>query len=396
MRRVLAASLAMCLSGALPASASDDITVMTYNQYLGADFTPLAAPPDGDFSAALVSILEQIAATDFVARAERQAAEIARRRPHVVALQEVWDLSCTGDACQDPLIADAFVDYLDATLDALAARGAGYEVAATVENLDLSSIQLGPFPPGLPFFIDPDTSGTLIAIDRDVILARSDITAVEADLNCALPSEQGCNYQAALPVEVTTPLGDVLVNFERGFVGVDATVGSTQFRFVNTHLEIREPPVPRDIQCAQAAELLATLEAATPFGPAIVVGDFNSSPEDEPVDAALDPPPCGTEVIPPYMQFVAAGYSDVWKLRPGRVPGFTCCQDPDLLNRRSKLDERIDLIFTAEEPARVRQVRVVGDRAADKTRPPPPRLWPSDHAGAVATLRFEALLAASE
>jgi endonuclease/exonuclease/phosphatase family metal-dependent hydrolase len=181
------------------------------------------------------------------------------------------------------------------------------------------------------------------------------------------------------------------VSFERGYVAVDATLGARTYRFVNTHLEIREP-VPRQFQCAQAAELIATLEAATPPGVAlIVVGDLNSSPEDEPVIGPLPlPPPCSPDaVLPPYMQLVDAGYNDVWRLRPGARRGFTCCQEPDLLNRRSLLDERIDFIFASKKPARVKQARVVGASIFDKTRPPGPRLWPSDHGGVVATLQFK-------
>jgi exonuclease III len=130
----------------------------------------------------------------------------------------------------------------------------------------------------------------------------------------------------------------------------------------------------------------------------IVVGDLNSSPGDEPVSGnplLSLPEPCSpTEVVPPYRQLVGAGYTDVWTLRHPPDPGFTCCQAPDLLNRRSTLDERIDFIFSAEEPEKVRQARVVGDRVSDKIPPPGPRLWPSDHGGVVATLQFERMLAA--
>jgi endonuclease/exonuclease/phosphatase family metal-dependent hydrolase len=188
------------------------------------------------------------------------------------------------------------------------------------------------------------------------------------------------------------------VSFERGFVGVEATVGSKNYLFVNTHLEIREP-IPREFQCAQAAELIATLQAtALPGVFSIVVGDLNSSPGDEPVSGnplLSLPEPCSpTEVVPPYRQLVGAGYPDAWTLRRPADPGFTCCQAPDLLNRRSTLDERIDFIFSAEEPEKVRQARVVGARVSDKTLPPGPRLWPSDHGGVVATLQFERMLAA--
>jgi endonuclease/exonuclease/phosphatase family metal-dependent hydrolase len=159
----------------------------------------------------------------------------------------------------------------------------------------------------------------------------------------------------------------------------------------STHLEIHEPapgiPQSRFFQAAQAAQLIATLDLTTPPGLSlIVVGDINSSPEHEPV----------LGIVPPYMQFVEAGYTDVWTLRPGAVAGFTCCQDVDLLNKRSKLSERIDMIFSLEPPSSVRQARVVGDRASDKTPPPGPRLWPSDHAGVVAGLRFADTFAAAE
>jgi hypothetical protein len=207
---VLVASLAVSLFGALPAFARDDIKVMTLNQYFGADFASLLAPPGGDFNAALVAILEQIVATDFPARVERQAREIARQEPHLVGLQEVLDLSCAdldssdGKGCEHPAIADAFVDHLDETLAALAARGAHYVDVAVVNNLNLSSIQIPLFPPGLPFVID-GVPAFLVAIDRDVILARQDVAAAPVDFGCARPSEDGCNYEVVLGAEVPIP-----------------------------------------------------------------------------------------------------------------------------------------------------------------------------------------------
>ena len=265
MKPVLVASLVVSLCGALPAVASDDIKVMTLNQYLGGDLGSLIAPAGGDFNAALVALLEQIAATDFPARVERQAREIARRKPHLVGLQEVLDLSCAdldsadGEGCENPAIADAFLDYLEETLQALAAQGADYVDVAVVNNLDLSSIQIPLFPPGLPFFID-GVPAFLVAVDRDVILARTDVPATPVDFGCAKSSEDGCNYQVVLGAEVPIPPDPIQVSFERGFVAVDATVDFKSYRFVNTHLEIREP-VPRQFQCEQAAELIETLEA---------------------------------------------------------------------------------------------------------------------------------------
>jgi|SRR5215813_11539716 len=63
---------------------------------------------------------------------------------------------------------------------------------------------------------------------------------------------------------------------------------------------------------------------------------------------------------------------------PENAPGWTCCQAADLRNHQSELSERIDFIFTDFPPRQV-QARLVGNRAADKTRRH--RLWLSDHAG---------------
>ena len=96
---------------------------------------------------------------------------------------------------------------------------------------------------------------------------------------------------------------------------------------------------------------------------------------------------------PPYIQAVDAGYVDAWSFRPGKhkprkenPKGFTCCQDEDLLNKKSDLYERIDLIFTSEPPKKVK-AKVVDKGKKDKT---PSGLWPSDHAGVVADIKFEA------
>jgi hypothetical protein len=63
--------------------------------------------------------------------------------------------------------------------------------------------------------------------------------------------------------------------------------------------------------------------------------------------------------------------------------GFTCCQDSTLLNQKSLLDERIDLIF-ARDIALQRVVTRTGlDKPGQKTAS---GLWPSDHAAVFASL----------
>ena len=99
-------------------------------------------------------------AANFPARAQRQAELIARRLPDLVGLQEVWDLTCVDEApagagCDHPSIAGAFVDHLEATLDALDALGVDYEPVAFVRNLDTTTATLEGAPlGGIPFVID--------------------------------------------------------------------------------------------------------------------------------------------------------------------------------------------------------------------------------------------------
>ncbi|MEC4748896.1 hypothetical protein U2W12_10550 [Methylomicrobium sp. Wu6] len=111
----------------------------------------------------------------------------------------------------------------------------------------------------------------------------------------------------------------------------------------------------------------------------LLLGDMNSSP------AQGDPTP---EIITPYKQFTAAQYVDIWDLRPGNVPGYTCCQDENLQNRKPSLEERIDMIFAVDDPENTKKIRVIGDNASTKTDPGHGFLWFSDHASVSATLQF--------
>ena len=116
------------------AGLRDTVKVMTRNQYLGADLSPLLlAKTKEDVIAAVMTALEQIAANAFPLRARRLAAEVALTRPDLIGLQEVYNFTLEGSNFGPP-----FVDHLTETLEALAAKGQNYEVAATVENLDIT------------------------------------------------------------------------------------------------------------------------------------------------------------------------------------------------------------------------------------------------------------------
>ena len=376
-------------------AAAPDIDVMTQNQYIGADLAPVLVAAAADpfdpaaFNAAVVEALGKIAAGRPAQRAKALAAEIMKRNPDVVGLQELYKLECQphpaapaapGMGCDDPGIRDAFRDRLQDTEAALQGE---YVAAGKVTNL-----QLG----GIPFTVNGYPAVLAIA-DRDAILVRQDLTASWVDFAalgaCAKPADQGCNFLTA-PPPVDTPLGPIAI--ERGFLAIDVTVRDRPYRVFNTHLEQRllVPSLPetRLLQVGQALELagvaVGTWDGARNL---IVVGDINSDPRD--VIPPTPPFPGGTPT--PYMIFtVLYGFTDAWTLRPARGDGLTCCQAEDLANRRTELYERVDMIFSLPLPAKVLNMRLLGSTMGEKTRPPGNSgLWPSDHAALAARLRFD-------
>ncbi len=409
MKFVFSMTLALALLASAPALAKKGggkskgakIDVMTQNQYLGADLNPIiAAPGEIEFNEALIVALQDIAANDYPARAEKLAELIADRLPELVGLQEMFRFECfdidprDGDQCDEPSIANAFNDHLQLTLDELVELDEIYVDVATVNNLDLTFTLPGLPTAGLP--VDLDFNGvpdiTVTVLDRDVILAREDVDAMPVAFPCARPSIDGCNYTVV--ASANSPIGPISI--ERGFVGVDANVGGKDYRFVNTHLEVQRPDgtdASSIVQALQAAQLIQTVGPTTPPNVSlIVVGDINSSSEDpiipNPTQPNPFPPPFDQLIIPPYAQFAGSGYTDVWDLRPGNQPGYTCCQLEDLSNHQSILDERIDVIFSIEVPNKVKKARVLGAKVSDKTSPPGQGLWPSDHGSVAAELEF--------
>ncbi|HXF96676.1 MAG TPA: endonuclease/exonuclease/phosphatase family protein [Gemmatimonadales bacterium] len=339
-----------------PAEAARSLTVVTRNVYLGADLDPLiAAPPE------LVPVLAaqkfaEIQATNFAERAGALADEIAAATPHVVGLQEVelYRVQSPGDAAfgGNTPAATVAIDFLQLLTDAIAARGLDYVVAVVQENLDAEVPALTGIGPGGPQFDD------IRLTDRDVILVRGDV-------DFAAP--RGANFTVNLPVTI----GGRAVFILRGWTSVRLEVAGHRFDVFNAHLETQVAP---PVQEAQARELLA-IAAADPL-PDILLGDFNS-------DAS------GTQTAT-YAILTGAGFRDAWLEVHPAGDGLTCCQAPDLRNPESQLDQRIDLVLVG--PGwKVRNgslvggvhAAVVGDEPEDRT---PSGLWPSDHAGVVATL----------
>jgi endonuclease/exonuclease/phosphatase family metal-dependent hydrolase len=388
------------------------VKVMTRNLYLGADIFPVIQVGLEDPSlipAAVSRVYHTVLYTNFEARAEAIADEIARKKPHVVGLQEVSTyykqtpgdflvvdqiLGMVPNPDQTPAT-EVFIDFYAVLDAALRDRGLRYK-AFTVTNAEVE----------LPM-ADSDEDGNLIfsdlrLVDHDVILVRRGIPAWEVLAD---------NYEYNLGVDLS--LGSV--EFTRGFVIVDAIIKGRIFRFVNTHLEVRDDPdsIARFYQSAQMYELLGTLDYLEdqPFlgnRPIIMLGDFNSSEDDVPGETEYtdeDGNVIPLEYIPPYMQAIHAGYLDAWLEQKTYDEGFTSGFQEWIDDPADTLDTRIDLIFLDPAYLAIEKVKckVVGDDPSvmvpnplgDALWPPDmiPKpsgdfLWPSDHAGVFAKIKF--------
>ena len=320
-------------------------TLMTWNIYQGADLSPLFnATTPSEFVTAVGSAYNRIQATNFGERADSIADEIQKTRPDLIGLQEVILLrtQIPSDGPATPAT-NITLDYLQILIDTLAERGLIYEPIVVQYGTDIEV-------PGL-------ISTGLVDIrltDRDVILVRAD------NKDFTLSNIQGAQFAAKLPL--TTLFGPISI--PHSWVSVDVTFDKgDKARIVSTHLE----PLSPIIQGLQADELLNG--PGNTHLPVVFIGDFNSNAD-------------GTGT-PTYTKLIDAGFIDAWTIK-GKGNGFTCCQADDLLNQDSSLTERTDLMMFRGD-FKVKDIELVGNSQNDRTIS---GLWPSDHAGIVATLKL--------
>ena len=394
-RRIVSVLCAFLFAGFSQAALADEgigqdgvaghLKVMTQNLYVGADLFQIIEGEPEDVPGIVAGIFGEIQATNFWERAEAIADQVAKQRPHLIGLQEVSLIrtQCPDDIVLPPNIltpnaTDVYADYLQILIDALAARGLYYEIAATVIDLDaelpvanLDLLESCPYP-----LFDARLT------DRDVVLRRSDVEVTSS-------YSDNYTYNLAVP----TAAGPIV--FYRGYNIVEAVVNKRNYRFVNTHLEVNENPAAIFFQALHADELtqiLAAIAGGVSDEVLVVVGDFNSDPDDGLVVDCLLPPDFTTlgSCATSHTLMTSAGYIDTWTVRNGAPhDGYTCCQDTLLTNDDSELDARFDYIWVhepfggAEGPAFLRgvHVTVVGEEQRDRTAS---WLWPSDHAGVVA------------
>lgn len=288
--RAAALALVACMAVFAAAQQAPTIKIMTQNMDAGTDLGfALFGLGQPDPRPYVDLTLMEVDASDIPARATYLAAEIADQKPHIVALQEVT-LWRTG-----PTIETATTvryDQLELLTTALQSLGAHYRVVAvnTLSDIALPTTADGP--------------GALRITDRDVLLARSDLSPAELQLS----DVQTHIYAASLTVGVFTS--------RRGFISALARVKNQVFRIADTHLENQFPGMPATaiIQNLQATELLAAMRHWPQ--PVILAGDFNA----DAIYGINGPGPDNTGTV----AFIeAAGYTDTWAAANSASSGAT-------------------------------------------------------------------------
>jgi len=328
------------------ASGHLDVTVMTLNVYFGVDLGPVFAAKDlPELVETVAKIWTRVEATDIPARATSIAHEIAAAEPDLVGLQEValWSAGMPGAM-------SAKFDFLLFILEALRKEGVFYVPISIRKDLD----QSGPLDMQGNFARFEDRHAVLMRIAP--LLTRVRPYNIQAETFSTL-------FAAASPFAGS-------FSVPRSGIAVDAIFGDRKFRFIETHLESLDTAV----QVAQGRELIAAL--ANTSVPIVMVGDFNSNANRHP-----DAP----DNTPTYPELIAAGFRDAWAAVNHDDPGNTCCHAADLRNPVSELDRRLDLILT-RGPITPVSARLVLVEPAART---PSGVWPTDHAGVLANLRFQ-------
>jgi hypothetical protein len=321
--------------------------VMTYNVNEGTDFQQVVgATTLPEFLIGVGQILTQVQGTNPPERMQAVAREILATQPELLSLQEV-DQWYSGTF--DPLTGTCGTmtlqyDMLQELLGGLAAQGGHYEVAVQVTEYA--------FPP-TPGLIPPSNYICVSVIDYNVILARTDLPSWI--FRWSNPQSGQFVSEVVLP----TPVGQVPL--PRSWASVDAEFFGHSFLYIDTHLESFDATV-RELQ---GGELRA--DPANSSLPVIIAMDSNAQAFPQPQDAT-------------YVDFMSAGYNDVWSEIHPRRAGLTCCQDEADNNPVSQLYQRIDLVLTHGSVSPWGALLI----GADKKSRLPDGLWPSDHAALAA------------
>ena len=362
--------LLVVVSGLAPsADAKGDrhkVRVMTRNLDLGADLAPVTRVSNfNELKDAAGVALNEVDENNFPTRARGLAAEILKRRPDLVGLQEVplyRDAPCS-DPFFPPQATHVRYDYLRLLMGRLNKGGKRYRVAITHTLTDFEA------PANTDGSSDHSCDINARYTDRDAILVRRGVKTTHA---------QAGTFSTLLVAR----LSGLDIPQLRGWTRVDAKVkGVPTFRFVNTHLEafdnqrLNHTNQGTDVKNgrvreAQAKELFRRGGPARGKLPVILAGDLNSD-----LRTSLKP---GDGKA--YKALLGAGFRERSTSDP-----LSCCLQGDNLTvggggRLEDFDHKVDHVMT-DRPKRVKLVR-----SGVSGRRPHHGFWDSDHAGLLSVL----------
>lgn len=345
---ILTAILSLNAPTALADNRDRTVRVVTYNMYIGTDFSDIfQAQNSTELVTEVAEAYSDVVASNVSERAAEIADQIQASDPILVGLQEValWRVGAPFDPAPAETIS---IDQLQLLMTALNDRGLHYAPIAIQTNLDAE----------LPAVFGPTVAFDVRFTDRVVILARTDLNISKFKLE----GTQTGTFTTLLPVQTGT-IGTITI--PRGWASADVKMRGKQYRFVTTHLESFYEPV----QYAQAFEVLQG--PANTNKPVILTGDFNS-------DAAAG----GNS----YQLIVSGGFADVWSTTRPLEAGYTWPLSAESPATILNPTQRLDLMLTRGNLI-ISHSDILGEHpTADLTLSGE---RPSDHAGVSATLVLE-------
>lgn len=352
-RRSLLGGTALAAVGAAPTAAADGrgLVVMTRNLYVGVDLFRLARAEDlDDLRTIAGELFEDARDHPYRARAAAIAAEIEATAPDAVGVQEAALVRTREpsefDGEHDPGATDVAVDVLALLVSALDARGLDYRVAVeTVTN-------------------DVEVPAELDGGDREIDVRLTDRTAILVREDVETGETRSERFDADLPV----PLDSVEFSLRRGYSSVAVRLDDATVTVATTHLE----SFGRGVRREQAAELRDVLPTDRPV---VLASDLNSGPDGR--SGAYDT--------------LRESFEDAHEAATTDAAAPTCCYDADLRGDDGALSQRVDVALYGGRLEAVDGERVGVDpdgRATAEVDGESVRLWPSDHAGVVASFEL--------
>jgi endonuclease/exonuclease/phosphatase family metal-dependent hydrolase len=359
------------------------LTVMTRNLYLGADLTPALQANNIDQAInAGGDIVNQVHATKFPSvRAASLAAEIKKRKPDLVGLQEAawWrtgpvnlNASLTGPVATqtDPLGGDFLTDLLNAINKGAKKKkkAVRYGLAVVKPEFDFE----------LPVNDDGNGNG-LSGADHNERLTMRDAILFRKGVGIKTSHPSSGTYNTLLREVVA---GALNVDVTRGWTAIDVKARGRKFHFVNTHLEAFDSQGNNqtnqgtslgkgDVRAAQAAQLVGPGGAAKSKRPVILLGDMNSDDNTVPNNGDRNA----------YNALLAGGFTE----RSTANPLSCCLNDPFLVggpNSINDFDHQVDHVLANKKKVRFVKGFVDG-------RAPVNGLFPSDHAALTSVLKIK-------